>query len=309
MRLIRFRPALVFAFSAVFLWSVKHFGLPVDRIAVVSWLLGALVCGNFGKPLREQRAMVRDWGILVALLFAYEYSRGIADQLGTRVHMTAIRDIDRFLFFGNDPNVWMQNHFNVSRKVSWYEIPLAAVYMTHFVFPVLVAVVLWLRNRGQWARYMRRFALLLGSGVATYILFPVAPPWMAARDGQMAHIVRITARGWRRIGLSTVSKVFDRGKEITNPVAALPSLHAAFSLLVVVFFFKWISMPWRIISLVLPLSMAFALVYFGEHYVTDILLGWLYVGGASYIATRYERKKLAKTEDLATSNEQLITSS
>ena len=292
MKLFSIRRALIAVYGLVFLWSAKQFGLPVDRIAVVLWLLGALVCGNFGKPMREQRAMVRDWAILVALLFAYEYSRGIADQLGTRVHMTAIRDIDRFLFFGNDPNVWVQNHFNISRKVSWYELPLAVVYMTHFVFPVAIAVVLWLSNRRQWDRYMRRFALLLGAGVATYILFPGAPPWMAARDGYIGDIARITARGWRSMGLSTVSKVFDRGKEITNPVAALPSLHAAFSLLVVVFFFKWMSTPWRIISLILPVSMAFALVYFGEHYVTDILAGWLYVGAASYIATRYEHKKL-----------------
>mgnify|MGYP002629253841 CR=1 FL=1 len=292
MKLFSIRRALIAVYGLVFLWSAKQFGLPVDRIAVVLWLLGALVCGNFGKPMREQRAMVRDWAILVALLFAYEYSRGIADQLGTRVHMTAIRDIDRFLFFGNDPNVWVQNHFNISRKVSWYELPLAVVYMTHFVFPVAIAVVLWLSNRRQWDRYMRRFALLLGAGVATYILFPVAPPWMAARDGYIGDIARITARGWRSMGLSTVSKVFDRGKEITNPVAALPSLHAAFSLLVVVFFFKWMSTPWRIISLILPVSMAFALVYFGEHYVTDILAGWLYVGAASYVATRYEHKKL-----------------
>ena len=292
MKLFSIRRALIAVYGLVFLWSAKQFGLPVDRIAVVLWLLGALVCGNFGKPMREQRAMVRDWAILVALLFAYEYSRGIADQLGTRVHMTAIRDIDRFLFFGNDPNVWVQNHFNISRKVSWYELPLAVVYMTHFVFPVAIAVVLWLSNRRQWDRYMRRFALLLGAGVATYILFPVAPPWMAARDGYIGDIARITASGWRSMGLSTVSKVFDRGKEITNPVAALPSLHAAFSLLVVVFFFKWMSTPWRIISLILPVSMAFALVYFGEHYVTDILAGWLYVGAASYVATRYEHKKL-----------------
>ncbi|NBS00421.1 MAG: phosphatase PAP2 family protein [Actinobacteria bacterium] len=46
----------------------------------------------------------------------------------------------------------------------------------------------------------------------------------------------------------------------------------------------------------LPASMAFALVYFGEHYVTDILLGWLYVGAVSYIATRYEQSKIVETE-------------
>jgi len=238
--------------------------------------------------------MFRDWGILVVLLFAYEYSRGIADQLGTRVHRTAIRDVDRFLFFGTDPNVWVQQRFNVSPKVSWYELPLAVVYMTHFVFPVALAVILWLRNRTQWLRYMRRFALLLGSGVVTYILYPVAPPWMASRDGDIAHISRITARGWHSMGLSTVSKVFDRGKEITNPVAALPSLHAAFSLLVVAFFFPMMPKWLRIVSLALPLSMAFTLVYFGEHYVTDILLGWIYVGAVSYIATRWEQKNLTK---------------
>ena len=94
------------------------------------------------------------------------------------------------------------------------------------------------------------------------------------------------------MGLSTVSKVFDRGKEITNPVAALPSLHAAFSLLVVVFFFPMMPKWLRIVSLALPLSMAFTLVYFGEHYVADILLGWIYVGAVSYISTRWEQKNL-----------------
>ena len=44
---------------------------------------------------------------------------------------------------------------------------------------------------------MRRFALLLGAGVSTYISLPVAPPWMAARDGCIAQVARITTRGWR----------------------------------------------------------------------------------------------------------------
>jgi membrane-associated phospholipid phosphatase len=48
--------------------------------------------------------------------------------------------------------------------------------------------------------------------------------------------------------------------------------------------------------------MAFALVYFGEHYVTDILLGWLYVGAASYVASRYEQRKFVETAVSITSN-------
>jgi membrane-associated phospholipid phosphatase len=50
---------------------------------------------------------------------------------------------------------------------------------------------------------------------------------------------------------------------------------------------KWL----RVISLALPASMALCLVYFGEHYVADILAGWLYVGIAFWISTKWEKRK------------------
>ncbi|MEK7409876.1 MAG: phosphatase PAP2 family protein, partial [Actinomycetota bacterium] len=100
----------------------------------------------------------------------------------------------------------------------------------------------------------------------------------------------ITARALSHMGLSTVSKLFERGAAITNPVAALPSLHAAFALLVVLFF--WSQMSWwlRVVLLLLPLSMGLCLVYFGEHYVTDILLGWLYVWLVLWVTNRWEHR-------------------
>ncbi len=234
--------------------------------------------------------MLKDWSLFAILLLGFDYSRGLADQLGRPVDFTVTRNIDRALFLGHDPNVWIQQHLNISSHLAWYEYPLAVTYMTHFIVPIGVAVTLWVRNRAEWVRFMRRLGLLLAAGVMTYVIFPVAPPWMAARNGYLAPIRRITARAWSHMGLSTVSKVFDRGTAIINPVAALPSLHAAFALLVVVFF--WRQMPrWlRLVSLVLPASMALCLVYFGEHYVTDILLGWLYLWLVLWVAKRWERR-------------------
>lgn len=105
---------------------------------------------------------------------------------------------------------------------------------------------------------------------ATFAAFPVAPPWLAAKQGYIAPLQRITARAWSHMGIKSVSKVFDRGTAITNPYAAMPSLHAACALLVVLFFFPYMPKWLRIISLALPVSMATCLVYFGEHYVADI---------------------------------------
>jgi len=250
------------------------------------------VFANIGKPIAEQWQMLKDWSLFAFLLLAYDYSRGLADQLGRPVDFTVTRNIDRVMFFGHDPNVWIQQHLNISSNLAWYEYPLAITYMTHFIVPIAVAVTLWIRDRAEWVRFMRRLGLLLGAGVATYVIFPVAPPWMAARNGYLAPIHRITARAWSHMGLSTVSKLFDRGTAITNPVAALPSLHAAFALLVVVFFWHRMSLWMRVVLLVLPASMALTLVYFGEHYVTDILVGWLYVLLALWAAGRWERRNV-----------------
>ena len=272
------------------MWSADIYGLPTDRVAIVSWILAAFASANFGRPIAAQWQMLKDWSIFAGLLFAYEYSRGLADQLGRSVDFTIARGIDRVLFFGVNPNVWLQQHLNVSNKLAWYEYPLAVTYMTHFIVPIAAAVMLWIKNRERWVQYMRRFTILMLSGVATYVVFPVAPPWLAAREGYTEPLQRITARGWSKMGLHTVSKVFERGTAITNPVAAMPSLHAAFALFVVVFF--WNQMPkwFRGIALILPASMALCLVYFGEHYVSDVLAGWLYVALAMWLAKKWEAR-------------------
>ena len=51
-------------------------------------------------------------------------------------------------------------------------------------------------------------------------------------------------------------------------------------MLIVLFFWRSRRWRWRILLAAYPLAMAFALVYTAEHYVSDVLLGWLYAVGA-----------------------------
>jgi membrane-associated phospholipid phosphatase len=290
----RTRQISIGLYVAIFLWSAQRFGVPVDRVAVTLWILGAFVFANVGKPLRAQRNMLRDWSVFAAMLFAYEYSRGLADQLGVPVQKTLVRDMDRLMFFGADPSVWLQERLNISSNLAWYEYPLAVTYMTHFILPMGTAVLLWWVSREQWVRYIRRLSILFFLAVATYVVLPVAPPWMISKEGLIGPIKRITARGWTEMGLHTVSKLFERGSAIANPVAAMPSLHAACALLVVVFFWSKMRIWMKPIALVLPAAMAFCLVYFGEHYVADIIFGFAYVWLACVLSTRWEDKHVYK---------------
>jgi membrane-associated phospholipid phosphatase len=96
------------------------------------------------------------------------------------------------------------------------------------------------------------------------------------------------------MGLHTVSKVFERGSAISNPVAAMPSLHAACALLIVVFFWGDMRTWMKPIALLLPAAMSFCLVYFGEHYVADIIMGFVYVWIACALSTRWEDRHVYK---------------
>ena len=48
---------------------------------------------------------------------------------------------------------------------------------------------------------------------------------------------------------------------------------------------------WRVALMAYPVAMGFALVYTGEHYVSDVLAGWLYAGIAFAAVTWLFRRR------------------
>lgn len=294
LRLRRIRFVLFLVYGSVFVWSFANNGIPVARLAVLGWVAVAFIISSITKPTRQQLQMVGDLTLYAVMWLSYDYSRGIADSFGFPLQVEMPRNVDRFLFFGTDPNVWIQEQF-LSDSTRWYDVVGSLVYFTHFLFPVAMSVYFWMRNREQWLRYIRRFATVLFAGVVTYIVLPTAPPWMASSTRYPYQILeplaRTTGRGWNALGLDTVNSVILRGQQWANPTAAIPSLHAAFALFMVVFIWPQVRQrSIRVLLAAFPVSMALCLVYFGEHYVIDILAGWLYVAGAFWFWNRRERK-------------------
>jgi membrane-associated phospholipid phosphatase len=81
-------------------------------------------------------------------------------------------------------------------------------------------------------------------------------------------------------------------------VAALPSLHAGYALLVVLFL--WRLTPWwvRPVLALYPPAMAFSLVYGGEHYVVDCIAGWAYAAFAFFSVEYVFARRAARREYL-----------
>jgi len=72
----------------------------------------------------------------------------------------------------------------------------------------------------------------------------------------------------------------------------MPSLHAAIPMMLCLFFWSRARAWVKVLLLSYALAMALTLVYTGEHYVVDILLGWVYAAG-SVLAVNAVRRRLA----------------
>jgi hypothetical protein len=202
------------------------------------------------------------------------------------------------VFLGEIPTVWLQDQIYDPAAIHWWDVAFTIIYTSHFIVPFAVAGLLWARSRDSFLKFSRRFVTLSVVGLATYVAFPAAPPWMAAEQGLLPEIARTTARGWEVIGLHAAQS-FAKGQGVVNLVAAVPSLHAAFAALVGMFLWSRVRWYWRPLLIGYPLAMGFTLVATGEHYVFDILLGWLYaalvMAGWGYWERRREGARRAET--------------
>jgi hypothetical protein len=278
-------------------------GIPKQSWVAIIWLWLLTIAWDVRKPVREHLAFLRDWSIPVALLLIYLYSRGISDDLGfADVHVTAPIDADRWLFFGTLPTEWLQARLCGDPCIratspAWYDVLLTTVYYSHFFVGLSIAAYLWMRNRPDWIRYMRRYLSLNFLALVIYIVYPMAPPWMASRDGYLTEdISRITGRGWWEFGRggggnSGSSGAHDSFSAVGNQVAAMPSLHAGISILVAVWAISRMRSSWRWLMVLYPCAMSFMLVYYAEHYVVDIIAGGLCVAVVIAGWTLWERRR------------------
>ena len=267
--------------GAAFALGWALIGLPTDPLYAFIWLWTATIAWNSDRPWRSHLGFARDWGPVVALLLIYNLSRGFADNNVTP-HALELVQADQAMWGwatgGEVPTLWLQQHLFDPDHVHWWDVVASWVYFSHFVMALIVAVVLWLRSRTRWAAFVRRWITLSVLGLATYFLYPAAPPWWAGRYGLIPDVARLSTRGWRAIGLHGAGNLLNEGQVAANPVAAMPSLHTAFALMVVAFFLPRVRKRWWPLMLCYPLAMVFTLVYTGEHWVIDALFGWLYVG-------------------------------
>ena len=275
-RAVAFGAPLVYlaALAAV----IVSWGLPLAHDQLFLWVLLGLAA--FSVPgWRSWGLMLLAWLPWLGLLVVYDELRAAVSVAPGDAYVGAQIGLDKVLGAGAIPTVWLQDHLWSAGHLHWYDYGVWAVYMTHFFVVWLVAAMLWRADRARFARYALVTVVLTLSAFLVYWLYPAQPPWLAADAGRIGAVERVVPLVWDHIGLTSVRSVYDNG-DLVNTVAAMPSLHAAYPMMLLLVFWD-AGRRVRIGLALYTLAMGYTLVYSGEHFVTDILAGWAMAALAS----------------------------
>ena len=313
---------------AAFAIQLRYHGVPFDREALLLWIVLGLIAASIGR--RALWTVIADWLPLALVLIAYDYLRGLSDTLGMPTWWTPQLNVDKFLFGGAEPTLWLQEHFKYA-SARWWDVVVCLTYVSFFLLPYLTAGVFWLRSRAEFRRWAGRFVSLSFLAFGLFALIPAAPPWAAAkctaaevakhpsnpicmrfnpvfvrhggllgpmthpRPGARPYLERISGRGWPKLHLGIAQSLLDKGQGTVDLVAAVPSLHAGGTLLFAIFIWRRVRVWWKAVLVAYVGLMAFSLVYAGEHYLADVLAGWLCAFAVAAVFAFFERRRKRAT--------------
>lgn len=238
--------------------------------------------------MRRVGRFLVDWFPVFVVLFAYDAIHNRLGKFLPPAHTLPQIRVDEALFGGTVPTIRLQRAFYSQAHPGWWDDTALAVYMSHFFVPVLVGLTLWVRSRPRYLRFMWAFVGMTTAGYLTYVAFPAVPPWLASQRGALAPTHRLVRELWDHLGHHGIAAQFSGSALYANDVAAIPSLHAAYPVLIALFFWRSSRLATRAALALYAVGMAVVLVYSAEHYVLDILLGWLYAFATGFVMRRFE---------------------
>jgi hypothetical protein len=280
-------------------------GIPWSLDWVFVYVTAGIIISSLGSGVKWKRLVV-DWLPLFLVLYVYGVLRGYASHPLFGPFVKPQVWFDTHVFGGLAPTVQLQRWL-YSPGLHFWDYLVWCCYMSHFFVSFIIAGVLWKTNYPKFRRFVPLFVGLTFLGYCTYVLYPAMPPWMAGGAlpqypfHYIPHLSRIIPIVLHHLHFNRGASVFTGGDSFDNNVAAMPSLHGAYPMLICLFFWKGASTTKRIVLATYPICMAFTLVYTGEHFVIDIFMGWLYAAVTFYVGSkllnRWEARRRRKGLD------------
>ncbi len=251
--------------------SFGRYAMIWKAVVVPILLIGALLTRRFHR-------FVNDWALFLAFVVLFDFVRGFVFSIITHyqlpVYMGYAIEWERMLLGGTTFPELLQTWRTSLADPALLDRVLTIVHGSHFVFFLVFGMAVWLLRPEGFRRYTVTVVAVLFAGALGYLLVPTIPPWMAAESfGVISPVDSIVVRIYNA-QLPTLQQALD-----TNPIAAMPSLHAALPTLCTLIAVNLFG-GWGIPIGAYALLVYFASGYLGQHYLVDLLAGGaLAIGG------------------------------
>lgn len=262
--------------------------------------IAACAAGPLAVAVLRPRTRKRDVAIFAMQMWAFTMVHELPfddpERLRRRLRVRYPIVVDRLIGAGRLPNARLQRALSRFRGVRRLDRFLTWAHWLWFLEPYLALTWILLRHPERFPRAARQMAAVFDVGCAGYFALPTAPPWWASEEGHTGEEVRRIMVG---VGEETWRSAWPAmyGALGGNPWAAMPSLHFATSTMAAIS----LSEAGRAEGAVgwgYALTLGFALVYLGEHYVTDLLAGAGLVAGVRWAEPHAEPAVLAVNRGL-----------
>jgi hypothetical protein len=250
----------VYAVASIALVATHHVGLTSEHAILLVLVAGGLV--------PRLRPLVRDWLPFLFIAVMFEDMGALQPLVAGSVHSIGPAVLERDLL-GVNAAPWLQEHLGGLLGPVWWQIPLVAEYLAHFAAPLVAGGYLWWRHRQRFGGFVGAYTLVMAAGFATYLIFPEMPPWIAAQHGIIEPVQRTVVLALDHLG--AIGSVYSGADPF--PDGAMPSLHVAVPTVIALTLLTTLRGRLRWLWLLYPVTIGFAVVDLGEHYVADVVVG------------------------------------
>jgi hypothetical protein len=247
----------------------------------------AAVAGPFALAVGAPRTRKRDaclYGLQMwAFIVIHELPNDDPDRLVRRTRVSYPIVCDSFLGLGTPPTLRLQRVLGRPGRTTPLDWCLTFVHWAWFIEPHAAAAWILIRHPKRFPRSGAMLGSLFHIGSLVYVAVPTAPPWWAAQVGRLPGARRIMVEVGERFWGPLWRPLYDFLGG--NPVAAMPSLHFATSV-----------MAARMLEEADPIAggvgwayagtLGLALVHLGEHYVIDLIAGLALAEGIRRLGPR-----------------------
>ncbi len=276
-----------YAVASVALVATHRVGLTSEHVI----LLGLVAAGLVPRL----RVLVRDWVPFLFIAVMFEDLGALQPLVAGSVHAAGPAILERRVL-GVDAAPWLQARLGGLVGAVWWQLPLVGEYLVHFLAPLLAGGWLWWRHRSRFEGFVAAYTLVMALGFAGYLLYPEMPPWLAAQHGLVPPVGRVVVSVLDHLG--GVGALYSGADPFPN--GAMPSLHVAVPMVIALTMMagqrRRISRIW----LLYPLTISFAVVDLGEHYVSDVVAG-LALGAACWAVVEMVSRLAARRASTAVS--------